>query len=328
MDPQELCRKLEYHRREQDAARRRREKRHELRVAGSLSRIDSEEGKSAAPTQAQDAMVKPAPFIPRTAAKQFAATTTPLQDDKTKITRKPSTKQPSHKLDWTADDNPAGNPKQIFAAKAQGLSETEAAANPQQQYIPGDAAKRNRAKRNSNLYQPERAPSNAKARAAKNGSMTTWEVQDIPSYRKSLDDVPEFRKKRDAENEMPYLLPMPDDDEDRDSSLATHRPRLNPADRHDWSQRSQCGDDARHLLNLPLMRKKDRAQAAHADAQDASKPSMPAAGGLNATARPKYLRQKSQGDLPEKLIADAVKLIKQEEKARRRDSLLGLFKRQ
>ena len=82
------------------------------------------------------------------------------------------------------------------------------------------------------------------------------------------------------------------------TSLSTQRPKLLPTDRPDWSQRSEIGDSSHtgfHLFGKSKVNK----------VEEKGKP----------------------GSQDGHLIADAVKMIKQQEKIQRRKSVMGFFKK-
>lgn len=205
-------------------------------------------------------------------------------------------------------------------------------------YKPGDSSHRNSEKRRSlhqsaALNQAMETLANSPHASASSTLPTHQHSLPHPDqypdfFRKSLDDVPEFRQLRDRDNEMPYLMPM--ENGPTLENGAAKRPKIPDShDRNDWSQRSQCSDDMRHLLNRPLMRKKQRAHKA-GDAQSKVAEGRGKKGEKGAGGRPDTLmRQKSQGDLPEEeqSVGNEAKMIKQEEKVKRRQSLLNPFRK-
>ena len=255
-------------------------------------------------------------------------------------------KRQSLTIRCSAGGNPCINPKQMIGALNMGMSESEAAYQPPKRdsmmhsidgiaalstspeildkpkrnsstrgYKPGDAAKRNLEKRRSKLV------------PAKHGSMTIYEQAEFADMRTSLDEIPEFRTARAKDNDMPYDMDLIAED-DMQPLVHQQRPRIQPNDRPNWTQRSQCGDDMRHMLNLPLMQKKDKAQRMQDDVQKQSGPRQELGDGFEPQGlRPQMSRLKTTGDLPENLISNAVHKIKKEERIKRRQSLIGFFKR-
>jgi len=294
-------------------------------------------------------------FVPRTAAQQFSATTTPM-DDAVKRSKSTKAKRLSHvpiaeEPHSTADGKPVMNTKTMMAALNIGMSESEAAAatseplkrissssrerekrssqdrrdsvpdagvqrSTSRAYRPGDAAKRNAAKRSS-------MNGDFKFVAIKHGSQTVYERVDNPHkaatgpdlFANELEQVPEYRAARDREVEMPYDLPQPDDNEEQ--PLGTQRPKILPHDRPHWAQQSQCGDDMRsHLLHIPLHRNRDKADA-------------PAQKQLGVK-RPETLRRHSSAPSQKQegtMINEAVTLIKKGERKQRRQSVMSFFKK-
>jgi hypothetical protein len=270
-------------------------------------------------------------YVPRNAAKQFAATTTNNYDPApVKEVKRASSTAERRKPSFTADGKPIVNPKQLRAALNIGMTESEAtraiasvpprrpsagsdhhhkskrisqvlvadeAAQLQRSastraYRPGDAAKRNaEKKRRSQSLQQQ--PQQGKLIAIKHGSQTTYERETVPGLRTHhLEHI---------ESAL--------ESSDEDQPIGSYRPKLIHYDRPDWSQASQCGEDMHRLLHF-----------GHKEDSRGLPNGQPA-------PRPKAHRQRSAGTVSETLISDAVSKIKQEEKARRRRSLLGLFKR-
>lgn len=299
-------------------------------------------------------------FVPKTAAQQFSATTTSM-DDGVKRSKSGKTKRRSHvpaadEQMSTADGKPVVNTKTMMAALNIGMSEAEAATSePLKPTISGsgDLAKRNSSDRRGSIpdtgvhrstsrgYRPgDAAKRNAAKRASmnadfkfvaiKHGSQTVYERVDNPHkpttgadlFANELDQVPEHRAARDREVEMPYDLPQPDDDEDR--PLGTQRPKVLAHDRPHWAQQSQCGEDMRsHFLHIPVHRNRDKSEAAPAQKQ-------------SGTKRPETLRRHSsaphssaphQQQQEGTLISEAVKSIKKEERKQRRQSVMSFFKK-
>lgn len=298
-------------------------------------------------------------FVPKTAAQQFSATTTSMDDD-VKRSKSGKTKRRSYvpaadEQLSTADGRPVVNTKTMMAALNIGMSEAEAATSePLKPAISasGDRAKRNSSDRRGSIpdtgvhrstsrgYRPgDAAKRNAAKRASmnadfkfvaiKHGSQTVYERVDNPHkptagaelFANELEQVPEHRTARDREVEMPYDLPQPDDDEYR--PLGTQRPKVLAHDRPHWAQQSQCGEDMRsHFLHIPVHRNRDKTDSP-AQKQSAAK-------------RPETLRRHSsaphssaphQQQQEGTLISEAVKSIKKEERKHRRQSVMSFFKK-
>lgn len=105
----------------------------------------------------------------------------------------------------------------------------------------------------------------------------------------------------------PYVLAIPEIEQD-DARPRTLRPNLKASDRNDWAQASQAGDGAHRVLHMKSLRRKDK--------EDSEARS-------NATKPTEKPRSSSHGHIPS--ISEAVRLVKQGEKQKRRSSLLGFF---
>lgn len=197
-------------------------------------------------------------------------------------------------------------------------------------YRPGDAAKRNAAKRASIA-----GTGDVKLVAIKHGSQTVYEWIENPHthnrpapasdpFGGDLEIVPEYRAARDREVQMPYDLPNPDDDEEQ--PLGTQRPRFLAHDRPHWAQQSQCGDDMRsNFLHIPLHRPRDKESNAASQSTAVAAPQR-----QSPPKRPDALRRHSSAPHQQQegtLISDAVKTIKKEERKNRRQSVMGFFKK-
>lgn len=294
-----LCTKLEDHRRKLDTGRSR--------------------------PQQRNAIPEPS-YVPQNAANQFAATTTPVRREQgAQAKRSSTTSWP--KSTFMADGKPCVNPKQLRAALSIGMSEAEMLAtgsnDPVHQSIPPDDARsppkeRSRSRTRCSAENPVSQPSNAEkpmrsykpgdaARrrvqyvAVKHGSMTAYERVEVPGLPASqgLDALIEDAEQHDL-----------------------HRPTLHAYDRPNWAQASQCGDDMRRVLDFPLRRKH------HHAVPEEDVPNFTACVGAEMyEGRPQLTRHKSENDAPVNLVNDAVAAIKREEKAKRRQSMLGFLKR-
>jgi len=201
-------------------------------------------------------------------------------------------------------------------------------------YKPGDAAKRNATKRSSVLLMDS-----SRLVAVKHGSQTVYErleipdpfneadeePQHLPAWRAQRDreaqmpydlpphDVPAYRAQRDREAQMPYDLPNPEEE----LPSGAHRPKILQSDRPNWAQESQCGDEMRHhFLQVPILHKRREKPAE----QQATAPKRPAPPRRHSSAP-------HSSPAEPMLIANAVKLIKKEERKQRRQSVIGFFKK-
>lgn len=324
-----LARKLEAHQLQQDAERRRSEHCNNK----NNNNIDSNDHGVSSQRRAS--------YVPRMAAEQFAATTTPMRHNIAQEYHRSKSLSLQAMPDMSADGMSAINPKQLLAALNLGMSENEVLTTmvteapsrwssfAQQQtrkdsmasdlpspssestetqhgtvtrgYKPGDAAKRNALRRQSR--QVSLPPQ------CKRGSQGR---EYYLEFRDQIKDLPGHDSGMCSDSEESTGQPQR-------QSIGTLRPKIVPTDRPDWSQQSECGDDeVRHTVSIPL-RRKDKTSSDRDEARKAQQSS-------NAVQRPlqERIRQKSA---PGHLVSDAVQLIKKEEKAARRQSIVDFFKR-
>ncbi|KAF2724156.1 hypothetical protein K431DRAFT_282425 [Polychaeton citri CBS 116435] len=331
-----LCQKLEAHKREQDAVRRRRQQQRQAQQPQQQSQSKSRSA---------------AHFVPKSAAAQFAATTTPLKTDAAatqRSLRRAASKekrllrdnQPvlvTNQMIVTDDSKATGRealaettinipshkassqlfsssypPQQEQDVNATGNNKVQRSSSTNQQrsgYMPGDAARRNHVNPNGAILN---GPGNRQSCIA-----------NATSYR-----APPHRNPRDAPAKDPWsaLLANPaataaaavverhgTSTPNSRSSTDQVRPRLSH-DRPNWCQESQSGEDAKHMLQISgLMHRKAKEVVASAFPGERE-------------VAPK--RNGSGGDgVSETLINDAVRIIKKEEKDKRRVSIMGMFKR-
>ncbi|KAK4507081.1 hypothetical protein PRZ48_000815 [Zasmidium cellare] len=168
-----------------------------------------------------------------------------------------------------------------------------------QRYRPGDAAKRR------TMADPPPPPAH-------------WPIEQTAVKKElrpvSFHAITESRLSRFMEEEVSLDGPIPEVDE---SLLVNPRPKLVPNDRPNWSQQSQEGDDFRHTLNSFFPRPGRKA------AQTNRHSSI-----LAPFAEPKAPSPKKYtGPQNDHMIADAVKIIQQQGKVKRRESVIGFFKK-
>lgn len=168
-----------------------------------------------------------------------------------------------------------------------------------QRYRPGDAAKRR------TMADPAPHPIH-------------WPNEQTSAKRElrpaSFHAITESRLSRFLEEEVSLDAAIPEVDE---SLLVNPRPTLVPHDRPNWSQQSQDGDDFRYTLNsfFPRPARKAVQTIRHSSI-------------LAPFAEPKAPSPKKYtGPQNEHMIADAVKIIQKQEKAKRRESVIGFFKK-
>ncbi|TKA64754.1 hypothetical protein B0A55_10192 [Friedmanniomyces simplex] len=263
---------------------------------------------------------KRASYVPRNAAKVFAATTTPAQNNGANHMKRAKSLAHRQKPVFAADGKPCINPKQLHAALSLGMSENEAVANipavpgrrsgsgEQQRvpsgsdkqrrlsesgYKPGDAAKRNAANRRSLQPLPQ-----GKHIAVMSSSHPTQESEVL------LGSGSATTHSHHASHAHPHTDPH------------AHRPVLRAQDRPNWAQQSQCGEEMHHFFRHQQHHPK-AASAVNDAEQQAVRPTHP---------QPPP-RQRSLGAIPENLVTEAVKQIKSEERGKRRRSLVCFFRR-
>lgn len=241
----------------------------------------------------EESPVEPAqPYVPRVAAKQFANTTTPLKEKK----EGQSSTKPSH------NHQPEPKPKEVKVKDTSNkhiLDWSEPALNtkPASPPLPTSEfpdAEKTQARMHALHAFRDASKSRPRPLSTALENMR-WDPNDSNSY-------------------VPHPISKPVAEEPKAAPTSyihpANRPALKLADRHDWSQGSQCGDSARQSLHL--FRKKDSV------GEEAE-----IAGLKSGMQRPSKPRQKSHGDASDRLVNDAVKIIRDE----RRRSILNVFRR-
>lgn len=305
---------------------------------------------------------KRASYIPRNAAKHFAATTTPLQPEVTQDLKRARSTKERGKPDFHRASMPVLNPKQVSAGLGMGMSESGIAAaaaaadstktskhlsvpvankkasnrhsrvvvpaenrrsldlpGPDEHtmsgYKPGDAAKRAAERRRSQIISPQ-----AKLTTVTNGAGAVTQHREYslsfadPKHDSAIADDHDTSA---ALNELSHF-----------NGQQLQRPALKPHDRANWAQESQCGDDVLHHHHLRShfgRRKSSKTAADREGARQALEGGVGNSKGSVRAAGP--ARHRSADYAPQALVGDAVRLIKQEEKVRRRQSIVGFFKR-
>ncbi|KAK4555633.1 hypothetical protein LTR86_007386 [Recurvomyces mirabilis] len=286
------------------------------------------------PTRNADAAAKRRSYVPRNAAQQFHNTATPMGsgNNEQAIKRARSTAERQKPM-YMADGKPCVNPKRLQAALHIGMTDHEAAAAVPEvprgyisaadrrreqiqqasppsgaaagtgvhratsnatAYKPGDAAaRRNIASKRSSL--PPTQPQ-GKLIAVKHGFHTTYERESTIQ----TESVPHFNGASASWQAT------------SDHPAHPQRPSIKASDRPNWTQASQCGEDMHHLLGN-WKRHHKRPEAVDESAEESQQEPLQ--------------RHKSLGAAPENLISDAVEKIRREEKASRRRSVMGFFKR-
>lgn len=290
-DANELCRRLEVYRQEQKLAKLRRD--HKLAL------------KSAEKTGG---------FVPRVAAKQFQATTTVK---KPTDGGKENEKRPAESHSTRLDDeriehvDTTGNLKRALAAKI--LQERNENRTTTSISVPSLNPVGNKNKENQSSSIKRRDSQALRARElnqAYNGPRIRPRPLSTALENLSIEEPEETTQ---SNVDIPLLCTSPPPKEEE-------RPPLRPHDRPNWAQGSQV-DLHQHMLHVPSSWKRGDKGGNNEQQQQGQ---TRASAGVVGRGKP---RQKSHGDTPENLVGEAVKLIRHEERTRRRSSILGMFKR-
>jgi len=209
--------------------------------------------------------------------------------------------------DWTNNATTYGNTKQILMHRNNGMSESEAIAACIQ--IDEDT-------------QPDYQRARGHRHSAQVHMLDAQELSNRLNgkphrFSSAVEDMKAESPRASIDADNPYLIQPPKNEADIEieankQHASKSRPHLQPHDRNDWAQESQYGGEARHHLHLPHRKAKD--DASHADQRSNiqnTKSRTASAGAYQSDS----------------MIADAVKVVKNEQKANRRASMLGLFKR-
>ncbi|KAF2768090.1 hypothetical protein EJ03DRAFT_328643 [Teratosphaeria nubilosa] len=244
-------------------------------------------------------------FVPRTAAKHSASTTTPMLHTQTdQPPRKDSANSPPP-LD--IEDL---NPKAVQAARSVGMSDAEilaqAAQDPHRRSTeqprhlddrrnqPACDVRRSTSHGHVGVYRPGDA-------AKRNGQRRTLPVlpQQTPNATVSPHD---YDVAADRRPDPLDAFESTDEPAETRPSLSSKRPALKFHDRANWAQESECGDGTRHLLHWRV-RKASNEMGTGTGTKSSSPPG------------------------PENLVGEAMKQMKEERSSRRRSRVMGFFKR-
>lgn len=250
----------------------------------------------------------PGTYLPRYAAKQLSATTTPLQITPLKGARKAEGARKSEGPATGGDDASDVSPP-IQATQEKKILDGTSIPKSIGRVVASESDINTFMDRGRSVMLPSTTST------SHSFSPRTTQPRPLSTALENMSIVDD-----DNQESNPYMLQKPRHQEQNGLTDHTdadrhapkdHRPVLKDLNRHDWSQASQCGDSARQSLHLSNFWRKDHGSeiSRHAQPQGGAKQ-----------------RGKSQGDLSENhtMIADAVKLVKQE---RRRSSLIGFLKR-
>ncbi|KAK5120281.1 hypothetical protein LTR85_006487 [Meristemomyces frigidus] len=199
--------------------------------------------------------------------------------------------------------------------------------HPMSSYKPGDAAKRAADRRKSQIM-----PSHGRLITVDHGATTTqhreYTLEFSDPKRTEIPDAFDFAIAEDDAHHTDSHHHSHHFDSQQQHHVV-HRPALKPHDRHNWAQESQAGDEMRHHLHRPHFGRRKSSSKTAADREDARQALEGGSSGSNSQRPSGPARHKSADTLPDTqaLVSDAVRLIKKEEKAKRRQSIVGFFKR-
>ncbi|RMY70429.1 hypothetical protein D0863_05799 [Hortaea werneckii] len=322
---------------------------HQRRQAGNMSVGASDQ-------PARDAS-KRASYVPRYAARQFAATTTTATngDEHKDAMKRAKTVKERPKPSFEAAPQSI-NPKQLQARLSIGMSENEAmsAAVVAPSSTRPDLGRSNSASsvektdKKHRRSRKDRARSDASELKTKRSVRRPGPPREIESSENTMTAYqPGDAAKRKAEKRSSQAFPggpparplgyvaeyslqfadlqaetgkaLVDRPAEEDAHLAMRPTTLRPQDRPNWTQQSQCGDDMRHALGSNWRRRKSAGDRNEA---------LQALEG--AAAAPPPLRTSTSGAMgheDQTLISDAVKQINREKKSKRRQSVMALFRK-
>ncbi|KAI7470439.1 hypothetical protein KC351_g12667 [Hortaea werneckii] len=304
---------------------------------------------------------KRASYVPRYAARQFAATTTTATtgDDHKDAMKRAKTVKERPKPSFEAAPRPI-NPKQLQARLSIGMSETEAmssavAAPPSGRPDLGRSNSTSSVEKNEKKHRRSRkdrsrsdATSDLKPKRSvrrpagppreiesSENTMTTYQPGDAAkrkAEKRGSSQAYQAPPARPLGYVAEYSLQFTDlqaetgkalMDREEDSSMAMRPTTLRPQDRPNWTQQSQCGDDMRHALGANWRRRKS------AGDRNAALQALEGSSGNAAAAAPPPRKSTSgaMGQEDQTLISDAVKQINREKKSKRRQSVMALFRK-
>lgn len=309
-------------------------------------------------------------FVPQTAAKQFAATATPMKHE---------IKEWSQRHETQAAVNPPPvtqahahlNPKQFFAAVSTGMSEAEAitaVCHANEHWNQRAASKPTRtpttlsagsSSTSSKDKRPRKPSSESRSKQRRNGlddgrhsykpgdaekrrtqaikrrtADVTTSFQDI-AFGLQRDEAKAFdvpwgvsfsNRKGEQRADMPYDMTFREADEDENDNepLVNGRPKYKASDRPTWDQESQCdADDVRGKSRFPLLHFRSKPAKPKETNVDELRRSQSECRARPQTEPQVYVPRRGSDNL----VADAVKIIKKEEKAKRRESVMNFIKK-
>lgn len=291
-----LCSKLETHQREQEAA---------LRISMPLqqpgpldipllcSKLETHQRQQEAARARRERRhaVKKGIYYPRSAAAQFTSTTTPAPGNGLQDfePRRRASLPAIHSQTASTESAPAPEPANIELAHLDKIDSAQESPSPRtiRSYVGA-------------MDEKEKTRGYVPGTAAKRRT-SALPIED-PSTRKPArpssfhPGMLEFpHNHRATANQEPRRKSETTAAETRKTETAVHRPNPLMYNRPDWAQQSQNGDEGANLLHLPRL--------GHREAPS---------------------RKPQQEN---RLVADAVKIIQEEQKVNRRRSVLGFFKK-
>jgi len=322
---------------------------HQRRQAGNMSVGASDQ-------PARDGS-KRASYVPRYAARQFAATTTTATtgDDHKDAMKRAKTVKERPKPSFEAGPRSI-NPKQLQARLSIGMSETEAMSSAVAAPSSGrpdlgrsnstSSVEKNDKKHRRSRKDRSRSDAASDLKPKRSVRRPAGPPREIESSENTMTAYqPGDAAKRKAEKRSSqafqapparplgyvaeYSLQFTDLQaetgkalmyREEDSSMAMRPTTLRPQDRPNWTQQSQCGDDMRHALGANRRRRKS--------AEDRNAALQALEGSGNAAAPPpRKSTSGAMGQEDQTLISDAVKQINREKKSKRRQSVMALFRK-
>ncbi|KAI7127580.1 hypothetical protein KC343_g8172 [Hortaea werneckii] len=302
---------------------------------------------------------KRASYVPRYAARQFAATTTTTTngDDHKDAMKRAKTVKERPKPSFEAGPRSI-NPKQLQARLSIGMSETEAMSSAVAAPSSGrpdlgrsnstssvekndKKQRRSRKDRSRSDAAGDLKPKRSVRRPAgppreiesSENTMTTYQPGDAAKRKAEKRSSQAFQAPpaRPLGYVAEYSLQFTDlqaetakalmDREEETGPMAMRPTTLRPQDRPNWTQQSQCGDDMRHALGANWRRRKS------AGDRNAALQALEGSSGNAAAPPPRKSTSGAMGQEDQTLISDAVKQINREKKSKRRQSVMALFRK-
>ncbi|KAI7193002.1 hypothetical protein KC363_g2973 [Hortaea werneckii] len=296
-----------------------------------------------------------ASYVPRYAARQFAATTTTATtgDDQKDAMKRAKTVKERPKPSFEAGPRSI-NPKQLQARLSMGMSEVEAISAA---VAAPSSGRPDLGRSNSASSVEKNDKKHRRTRKDRSRSDATSDLKPKRSVRRPAAPPREIESsentmaayqpgdaaKRKAEKRSSQAFPGPARplgyvaeyslqftdlqaetgkalmEREEESQMGMRPTTLRPRDRPNWTQQSQCGDDMRHALGANWRRRKS--------AGDRNDALQALEGSGSAAPPPRKSTSGVMGQEDQTLISDAVKQINREKKSKRRQSVMALFRK-